>query len=153
MFPEVPITICYGKKRPYRRFSTPNHDSQGETVVPSPQEGSCHETVSPVIEGCDLLRELLVPSVAHPSPSGKVARHEKGVAIGCRVNKGSILGVDGQLTFSLLPGVGPANKHKPWIEAEYQGIVMENDNTVLLNPPLFALDKDAPLRYAGNWQD
>lgn len=46
---------------------------------------------------------------------------------------------------------GSANKHKPWIEAEYQGIVMENDNTVLLNPPLFALDKDAPLRYAGNW--
>lgn len=43
-----------------------------------------------------------------------------------------------------------ANKHKPWIEAEYQGIVMENDNTVLLNPPLFALDKDAPLRYAGD---
>nr|XP_048677246.1 calsyntenin-3 isoform X1 [Caretta caretta] len=42
-----------------------------------------------------------------------------------------------------------ANKHKPWIEAEYQGIVMENDNTVLLNPPLFALDKDAPLLYAG----
>lgn len=28
---------------------------------------------------------------------------------------------------------------------------MENDNTVLLNPPLFALDKDAPLRYAGGW--
>lgn len=28
---------------------------------------------------------------------------------------------------------------------------MENDNTVLLNPPLFALDKDAPLRYAGRW--
>lgn len=48
-------------------------------------------------------------------------------------------------------GGGSANKHKPWIEAEYQGIVMENDNTVLLNPPLFALDKDAPLRYAGNW--
>lgn len=45
-----------------------------------------------------------------------------------------------------------ANKHKPWIEAEYQGIVMENDNTVLLNPPLFALDKDAPLRYAGRWE-
>ncbi|KAJ4923183.1 hypothetical protein JOQ06_022711, partial [Pogonophryne albipinna] len=41
-----------------------------------------------------------------------------------------------------------ANKHKPWIETEYQGIVMENDNTVLLNPPLFALDKDAPLHYA-----
>lgn len=46
---------------------------------------------------------------------------------------------------------GTANKHKPWIEAEYQGIVMENDNPVLLNPPLFALDKDAPLRYAGDW--
>uniref|UniRef100_A0A8C2VSV0 Calsyntenin-3 n=1 Tax=Chinchilla lanigera TaxID=34839 RepID=A0A8C2VSV0_CHILA len=55
------------------------------------------------------------------------------------------------LLASLLPpGSGnKANKHKPWIEAEYQGIVMENDNTVLLNPPLFALDKDAPLRYAG----
>lgn len=50
----------------------------------------------------------------------------------------------------LYPSCGnKANKHKPWIEAEYQGIVMENDNTVLLNPPLFALDKDAPLRYAG----
>lgn len=47
------------------------------------------------------------------------------------------------------PKLTSANKHKPWIEAEYQGIVMENDNTVLLNPPLFALDKDAPLRYAG----
>ncbi|XP_006210954.2 calsyntenin-3 [Vicugna pacos] len=55
------------------------------------------------------------------------------------------------LLTSLLPSssCNKANKHKPWIEAEYQGIVMENDNTVLLNPPLFALDKDAPLRYAG----
>ncbi|XP_047407692.1 calsyntenin-3 [Sciurus carolinensis] len=54
------------------------------------------------------------------------------------------------LAFLLPPSSGnKANKHKPWIEAEYQGIVMENDNTVLLNPPLFALDKDAPLRYAG----
>nr|XP_004668710.1 calsyntenin-3 isoform X2 [Jaculus jaculus] len=54
------------------------------------------------------------------------------------------------LTSVLRPSAGnKANKHKPWIEAEYQGIVMENDNTVLLNPPLFALDKDAPLRYAG----
>ncbi|XP_038629961.1 calsyntenin-3-like [Scyliorhinus canicula] len=26
---------------------------------------------------------------------------------------------------------------------------MENDRTVLLNPPLFAIDKDAPLHYAG----
>uniref|UniRef100_A0A8C7YV83 Calsyntenin-3 n=1 Tax=Oryzias sinensis TaxID=183150 RepID=A0A8C7YV83_9TELE len=46
-------------------------------------------------------------------------------------------------------GKAVSNKHKPWIETEYQGIVMENDNTVLLNPPLFALDKDAPLHYAG----
>uniref|UniRef100_A0A8C9KE62 Calsyntenin-3 n=1 Tax=Panthera tigris altaica TaxID=74533 RepID=A0A8C9KE62_PANTA len=55
------------------------------------------------------------------------------------------------LLASLLPSssCNKANKHKPWIEAEYQGIVMENDNTVLLTPPLFALDKDAPLRYAG----
>ncbi|XP_028910099.1 LOW QUALITY PROTEIN: calsyntenin-3 [Ornithorhynchus anatinus] len=55
------------------------------------------------------------------------------------------------LLSSLLPpsSCSKANKHKPWIEAEYQGIVMENDHTVLLNPPLFALDKDAPLRYAG----
>lgn len=41
------------------------------------------------------------------------------------------------------------NKHKPWIETTYHGIVTENDNTVLLDPPLIALDKDAPLRYAG----
>ena len=59
--------------------------------------------------------------------------------------------VSSQVLPLLSLGVGSANKHKPWIEAEYQGIVMENDNTVLLNPPLFALDKDAPLRYAGKW--
>uniref|UniRef100_A0A8C5NH23 Calsyntenin-1 n=1 Tax=Gouania willdenowi TaxID=441366 RepID=A0A8C5NH23_GOUWI len=41
------------------------------------------------------------------------------------------------------------NKHKPWIETTYHGIVTENDNKVLLDPPLIALDKDAPLRYAG----
>ncbi|CAJ0939347.1 unnamed protein product [Ranitomeya imitator] len=40
------------------------------------------------------------------------------------------------------------NKHKPWIETTYHGIVTENDNAVLLDPPLIALDKDAPLRYA-----
>uniref|UniRef100_W5MLU6 Calsyntenin-3 n=1 Tax=Lepisosteus oculatus TaxID=7918 RepID=W5MLU6_LEPOC len=57
----------------------------------------------------------------------------------------------GVLLLSLAPAgrCNKANKHKPWIETEYQGIVMENDNTVLLNPPLFALDKDAPLHYAG----
>uniref|UniRef100_A0AAY4C8B4 Calsyntenin-1 n=1 Tax=Denticeps clupeoides TaxID=299321 RepID=A0AAY4C8B4_9TELE len=41
------------------------------------------------------------------------------------------------------------NKHKPWIETTYHGIITENDEKVLLDPPLIALDKDAPLRYAG----
>ncbi|XP_053704277.1 calsyntenin-1 isoform X4 [Synchiropus splendidus] len=41
------------------------------------------------------------------------------------------------------------NKHKPWIETTYHGIISENDDKVLLDPPLIALDKDAPLRYAG----
>ncbi|MEQ2190461.1 Calsyntenin-1, partial [Xenoophorus captivus] len=41
------------------------------------------------------------------------------------------------------------NKHKPWIETTYHGIVTENDDKVILDPPLIALDKDAPLRYAG----
>ncbi|XP_018083165.1 calsyntenin-1 isoform X2 [Xenopus laevis] len=41
------------------------------------------------------------------------------------------------------------NKHKPWIETAYHGIVTENDNAVLLDPPLIALDKDSPLQYAG----
>ncbi|XP_039698222.1 calsyntenin-1 isoform X4 [Pteropus medius] len=42
-----------------------------------------------------------------------------------------------------------ANKHKPWLEPTYHGIVTENDDAVLLDPPLIALDKDAPLRFAG----
>ena len=45
------------------------------------------------------------------------------------------------------------NKHKPWIETTYHGIVTENDEKVLLDPPLIALDKDAPLRYAGERGD
>ncbi|KAI5095648.1 calsyntenin-1 isoform X1 [Silurus meridionalis] len=44
------------------------------------------------------------------------------------------------------------NKHKPWIETTYHGIVTENDDKVLLDPPLIALDKDAPLRYAESFQ-
>ncbi|XP_072012607.1 calsyntenin-1 isoform X1 [Engystomops pustulosus] len=44
------------------------------------------------------------------------------------------------------------NKHKPWIETTYHGIVTENDNAVLLDPPLIALDKDAPLRYAESFE-
>ncbi|XP_036781157.2 calsyntenin-1 isoform X3 [Manis pentadactyla] len=44
------------------------------------------------------------------------------------------------------------NKHKPWLEPTYHGIVTENDNTVLLDPPLIALDKDAPLRFAESFE-
>ncbi|XP_062889196.1 calsyntenin-1 isoform X4 [Mobula hypostoma] len=53
------------------------------------------------------------------------------------------------LSFSVAAAAGKVNKHKPWIETTYHGIVTENDVTVLLDPPLIALDKDAPLRYAG----
>uniref|UniRef100_A0A8C1QZT0 Si:ch211-276c2.2 n=1 Tax=Cyprinus carpio TaxID=7962 RepID=A0A8C1QZT0_CYPCA len=41
------------------------------------------------------------------------------------------------------------NKHKPWIESSYHGIITENTDAVLLDPPLVALDKDAPVPYAG----
>ncbi|KAM9786259.1 calsyntenin-1 isoform 3-T3 [Neosynchiropus ocellatus] len=59
----------------------------------------------------------------------------------------SVLG----LVLGLLCAVEAAkvNKHKPWIETTYHGIISENDDKVLLDPPLIALDKDAPLRYAG----
>ncbi|XP_071376572.1 calsyntenin-2-like, partial [Centroberyx affinis] len=40
------------------------------------------------------------------------------------------------------------NKHKPWIETSYHGVITENMDTVLLDPPLVALDKDAPVPYA-----
>ncbi|XP_012705899.2 calsyntenin-1 isoform X4 [Fundulus heteroclitus] len=55
------------------------------------------------------------------------------------------------LVLGLLCAVEAAkvNKHKPWIETTYHGIVTENDDKVVLDPPLIALDKDAPLRYAG----
>ncbi|XP_077205064.1 calsyntenin-2 isoform X2 [Paroedura picta] len=54
----------------------------------------------------------------------------------------------------LLLGVGSllaakVNKHKPWIETSYHGIITENNDTVILDPPLVALDKDAPIPYAG----
>ncbi|KAM5322710.1 calsyntenin-1 isoform 3-T3 [Glossophaga mutica] len=49
-------------------------------------------------------------------------------------------------------GAARANKHKPWLEPTYHGIVTENDNTVLLDPPLIALDKDAPLRFAESFE-
>ncbi|XP_069473874.1 calsyntenin-2 [Ambystoma mexicanum] len=41
-----------------------------------------------------------------------------------------------------------ANKHKPWIETSYHGVITENHNTVILDPPLVALDKDAPVPFA-----
>lgn len=41
------------------------------------------------------------------------------------------------------------NKHKPWIETSYHGVITENTDIVLLDPPLVALDKDAPIPYAG----
>ncbi|XP_029971003.1 calsyntenin-2-like [Salarias fasciatus] len=44
---------------------------------------------------------------------------------------------------------GKVNKHKPWIETSYHGVITENMDTVLLDPPLVALDKDAPVPYAG----
>ncbi|XP_062889195.1 calsyntenin-1 isoform X3 [Mobula hypostoma] len=56
------------------------------------------------------------------------------------------------LSFSVAAAAGKVNKHKPWIETTYHGIVTENDVTVLLDPPLIALDKDAPLRYAERYE-
>uniref|UniRef100_A0A1A8E8V7 Calsyntenin-2 n=1 Tax=Nothobranchius kadleci TaxID=1051664 RepID=A0A1A8E8V7_NOTKA len=50
--------------------------------------------------------------------------------------------------YSLALG-GKVNKHKPWIETSYHGVITENMDTVLLDPPLVALDKDAPIPYAG----
>ncbi|XP_076832450.1 calsyntenin-2 [Brachyhypopomus gauderio] len=44
---------------------------------------------------------------------------------------------------------GKVNKHKPWIETSYRGVITENTVVVLLDPPLVALDKDAPVPYAG----
>ncbi|XP_021568532.1 calsyntenin-2 [Carlito syrichta] len=41
------------------------------------------------------------------------------------------------------------NKHKPWIETSYHGVITENNDTVILDPPLVALDKDAPIPFAG----
>ncbi|ELW48568.1 Calsyntenin-2 [Tupaia chinensis] len=42
------------------------------------------------------------------------------------------------------------NKHKPWIETSYHGVITENNDTVILDPPLVALDKDAPVPFAVN---
>lgn len=49
----------------------------------------------------------------------------------------------------LMLSVSTVNKHKPWIETSYHGVITENTDVVLLDPPLVALDKDAPIPYAG----
>lgn len=54
--------------------------------------------------------------------------------------------IDTLLHFSASSAV---NKHKPWIETSYHGVITENTDVVLLDPPLVALDKDAPVPYAG----
>ncbi|KAK1879662.1 Calsyntenin-2, partial [Dissostichus eleginoides] len=48
----------------------------------------------------------------------------------------------------MIPEHFKVNKHKPWIETSYHGVITENMDTVLLDPPLVALDKDAPVPYA-----
>lgn len=53
------------------------------------------------------------------------------------------------LTPHILLSVSTVNKHKPWIETSYHGVITENTDIVLLDPPLVALDKDAPIPYAG----
>ncbi|CAL8336795.1 unnamed protein product [Boreogadus saida] len=55
------------------------------------------------------------------------------------------------LAFRPLSAAFPSavNKHKPWIETSYHGVITENTHVVLLDPPLVALDKDAPVPYAG----
>lgn len=53
------------------------------------------------------------------------------------------------MSFLLFLFLNTVNKHKPWLEPTYHGLVTESDSTVLLDPPLIALDKDAPLRFAG----
>ncbi|XP_023602124.1 calsyntenin-1 isoform X3 [Myotis lucifugus] len=60
--------------------------------------------------------------------------------------------VNSQLSQLPQHSIDQANKHKPWLEPTYHGIVTENDNAVLLDPPLIALDKDAPLRFAESFE-
>ncbi|XP_015726698.1 calsyntenin-2 [Coturnix japonica] len=55
----------------------------------------------------------------------------------------TLLGTPGRLL------AAKVNKHKPWIETSYHGIITENNDTVILDPPLVALDKDAPVPFAG----
>ncbi|TKS81402.1 Calsyntenin-2 Alcadein-gamma [Collichthys lucidus] len=54
-----------------------------------------------------------------------------------------------QLSHNLIILACTVNKHKPWIETSYHGVITENTDIVLLDPPLVALDKDAPIPYAG----
>ncbi|ERE77061.1 calsyntenin-2 [Cricetulus griseus] len=50
--------------------------------------------------------------------------------------------------YSTTQAPGVINKHKPWIETSYHGVITENNDTVILDPPLVALDKDAPVPFA-----
>ncbi|XP_006801265.1 calsyntenin-2-like [Neolamprologus brichardi] len=60
-----------------------------------------------------------------------------------------IAGVLAALVLGLSAAHTKVNKHKPWIETSYHGVITENTDIVLLDPPLVALDKDAPVPYAG----
>uniref|UniRef100_UPI00358F4E50 calsyntenin-1-like n=1 Tax=Myxine glutinosa TaxID=7769 RepID=UPI00358F4E50 len=43
----------------------------------------------------------------------------------------------------------PVNRHRPWLAKVYHGVVKEGEQMVTMDPPLIAIDKDAPLSYAG----
>uniref|UniRef100_A0A8C7J2E0 Calsyntenin-2 n=1 Tax=Oncorhynchus kisutch TaxID=8019 RepID=A0A8C7J2E0_ONCKI len=60
-----------------------------------------------------------------------------------------ILSLSFSIPLSHTPFSIVVNKHKPWIETSYHGVITENMDIVLLDPPLVALDKDAPVPYAG----
>uniref|UniRef100_A0A671WKW1 Calsyntenin-2 n=1 Tax=Sparus aurata TaxID=8175 RepID=A0A671WKW1_SPAAU len=60
-----------------------------------------------------------------------------------------IAGVLAVVALGLSAAHTKVNKHKPWIETSYHGVITENTDIVLLDPPLVALDKDAPIPYAG----
>ncbi|XP_056297636.1 calsyntenin-2-like [Pseudoliparis swirei] len=60
-----------------------------------------------------------------------------------------IAGVLAVVALGLSAARTKVNKHKPWIETSYHGVIAENTDVVLLDPPLVALDKDAPVPYAG----
>uniref|UniRef100_A0A3Q3A669 Calsyntenin-2 n=1 Tax=Kryptolebias marmoratus TaxID=37003 RepID=A0A3Q3A669_KRYMA len=64
----------------------------------------------------------------------------------CRIGQSNFFPIQKNEAAKIYCGV---NKHKPWIETSYHGVITENMDTVLLDPPLVALDKDAPVPFAG----